>query len=58
MVIDRHEGRDFPRYLAYDIIQCDGVYVGSMRFPVRLKYIEVIYLYFMHLFLYLQCQLY
>ena len=41
MVIDKHEGRDIPRYLAYDIIQCDGVYVGNMKFPTRLKCIEV-----------------
>lgn len=41
MVIDKHEGRDIPRYLAYDVVQCDGVYVGNMKFPVRLKCIEV-----------------
>ncbi|XP_054281845.1 mRNA-capping enzyme-like [Macrosteles quadrilineatus] len=41
MVIDKHEGQNIPRYLAYDIIKCDGIDVAHMKFPLRLKVIEV-----------------
>ncbi|XP_046676608.1 LOW QUALITY PROTEIN: mRNA-capping enzyme [Homalodisca vitripennis] len=41
MVIDKHEGRNIPRYLAYDIIRSDGVDCMKMKFPLRLKVIEV-----------------
>ncbi|XP_075213048.1 RNA guanylyltransferase and 5'-phosphatase mRNA capping enzyme [Lycorma delicatula] len=42
MVIDRHEGKDIPRYLVYDVIQCDGIDMSNNRFhPVRLTCIEI-----------------
>jgi hypothetical protein len=42
MVIDKVNGQDIPRYLAYDIIRFDGCDVGRYAFyPVRLGCIEV-----------------
>lgn len=42
MVIDKVNGQDIPRYLAYDIIKFDGCDVGRSAFyPVRLGCIEV-----------------
>jgi hypothetical protein len=42
MVIDKVNGQDIPRYLAYDIIKFDGCDVGRSPFyPVRLGCIEV-----------------
>jgi mRNA-capping enzyme len=42
MVIDKVNGQDIPRYLAYDIIKFDGCDVGRSAFyPVRLACIEV-----------------
>jgi len=41
MVIDKHQGHNIPRYLAYDIVKCDGMDVSKMKFPLRLKVIEV-----------------
>lgn len=41
MVIDKHQGHNIPRYLAYDIIKCDGIDISKMKFPMRLKVIEV-----------------
>ncbi|PSN46300.1 mRNA-capping enzyme [Blattella germanica] len=41
MVIDKVNGQDIPRYLAYDIIKFDGCDVGKTPFyPVRLSCIE------------------
>lgn len=41
MVIDKVNGQDIPRYLAYDIIKFDGCDVGRSAFyPVRLGCIE------------------
>ncbi|XP_021922077.1 mRNA-capping enzyme [Zootermopsis nevadensis] len=41
MVIDKVNGQDIPRYLAYDIIKFDGCDVGRSAFyPVRLACIE------------------
>jgi mRNA-capping enzyme len=42
MVIDKVNGQDIPRYLAYDIIKFDGLDVGKAPFyPVRLACIDV-----------------
>lgn len=41
MVIDKHQGHNIPRYLAYDIIKCDGIDISKMKFPMRLRVIEV-----------------
>ncbi|CAH1970958.1 unnamed protein product [Acanthoscelides obtectus] len=41
MVIDKVNGEDIPRYLAYDIIKFEGQDVGKMPFyPVRLQCLE------------------
>ncbi|KAF7269068.1 hypothetical protein GWI33_017826 [Rhynchophorus ferrugineus] len=41
MVIDKVNGTDIPRYLAYDIIMLNGSKVGQMPFyPDRLGYLE------------------
>jgi hypothetical protein len=41
MVIDKVNGQEIPRYLAYDIIKFDGCDVGRSAFyPVRLGCIE------------------
>lgn len=38
MVIDKVNGEDIPRYLAYDIIKFEGQDVGKMEFfPTRLQ---------------------
>lgn len=42
MVIDKVDGKDIPRYLAYDIIQFDGKDVGNCPFyPARLQCLEM-----------------
>lgn len=42
MVIDKVNGQDIPRYLAYDIIKFEGQDVGKTDFyPVRLGCIDV-----------------
>lgn len=41
MVIDKVNGENIPRYLAYDIIKFEGQDVGKMPFyPIRLHCIE------------------
>ncbi|KAJ8952496.1 hypothetical protein NQ318_003292 [Aromia moschata] len=41
MVIDKVDGKDIPRYLAYDIIKFEGADVGKMPFyPTRLQCLE------------------
>ncbi|GLG96084.1 Probable tyrosine-protein phosphatase F54C8.4 [Gryllus bimaculatus] len=41
MVIDKVDGKDIPRYLAYDIIRFEGQDVGSQTFdPIRLTCID------------------
>lgn len=41
MVIDKVDGEEIPRYLAYDIIQFEDQDVGKMPFhPNRLDYLE------------------
>jgi mRNA-capping enzyme len=40
MVIDKVNGQDIPRYLAYDIIKFDGHDVSRSPFPARLGCIE------------------
>lgn len=40
-MIDKVNGENIPRYLAYDIIYFENQYVGKMPFyPTRLQYIE------------------
>lgn len=42
MVIDKVDGEDIPRYLAYDIIKFQGQDVGKMPFyPTRLQCLEL-----------------
>lgn len=42
MVIDKVNGQEIPRYLAYDIIKFDGCDVGRSPFyPIRLACIDV-----------------
>lgn len=42
MVIDKVDGEDIPRYLAYDIIKFEGQDVGKMPFyPTRLQCLEL-----------------
>lgn len=41
MVIDKHQGKNIPRYLAYDLVKFDGVNFITMNFAMRLKVIEV-----------------
>ncbi|KAK9510427.1 hypothetical protein O3M35_005218 [Rhynocoris fuscipes] len=41
MVIDKHEGKDIPRYLVYDIVRVDNIDVSKFPFyPERLDCIE------------------
>lgn len=41
MVIDKVNGQNIPRYLAYDIIQFQGNNVGKLNFyPERLQYLQ------------------
>jgi len=42
MVIDKVNGQEIPRYLAYDIVKFDGCDVGRSQFyPIRLACIDV-----------------
>lgn len=42
MVIDKVNGQEIPRYLAYDIVKFDGCDVGRSPFyPIRLACIDV-----------------
>jgi mRNA-capping enzyme len=54
MVIDKVNGQNIPRYLAYDIIKFDGCDVSRSAFhPIRLGCIEVSFICILLLICYL-----